>query len=48
MARLYTKYLTGQIEADFLDQDDEPDIATSDRQRMQEDDRALCCPIVIL
>ena len=37
--RLYTKYLTGQIEADFLDLDDEPDIATSDRQRVQEDDK---------
>lgn len=36
--RLYTKYITGQIEADFLDLDDEPDIATSDRQRIQEDD----------
>ena len=36
--RLYTKYLTGQIEADFLDEDDKPDIATSDRQRVQEDD----------
>ena len=36
--RLYTKYLTGQIEADFLDTDDKPDIATSDRQRVQEDD----------
>lgn len=36
--RLYTKYLTGQIEADFLDDDDKPDIATSDRQRVQEDD----------
>lgn len=36
--RLYTKYLTGQIEADFLDDDDRPDIATSDRQRVQEDD----------
>ena len=36
--RFYTKYLTGQIEADFLDEDDEPDIATSDRQRIQEDD----------
>lgn len=36
--RLYTKYLTGQIEADFLDLDDAPDIATSDRQRIQEDD----------
>lgn len=36
--RLYTKYLTGQIEANFLDTDDKPDIATSDRQRLQEDD----------
>ncbi len=36
--RLYTKYLTGQLEADFLDQDDKTDIATSDRQRVQEDD----------
>ncbi len=36
--RLYTKYLTGQIEADFLDIDNQPDIATSDRQRVQEDD----------
>lgn len=36
--RIYTKYLTGQIEADFLDTDDAPDIATSDRQRIQEDD----------
>lgn len=36
--RHYTKYLTGQIDADFLDIDDEPDIATSDRQRIQEDD----------
>jgi hypothetical protein len=36
--RLYTKYITGQIEADFLDVDDKPDIATSDRQRIQEDD----------
>ena len=37
--RIYTKYLTGQIEADFLDEDEEPDIATSDRQRIQEDDQ---------
>ena len=36
--RLYTKYLTGQIEAEFLDRDDRLDIATSDRQRIQEDD----------
>ncbi|MBV7542838.1 ATP-binding protein [Acidovorax sp. sic0104] len=31
-------YVTGQIEADFLDIDSEPDIATSDRQRVIEDD----------
>ena len=37
--RIYTKYLTGQIEADFLDKNEEPDIATSDRQRIQEDDQ---------
>jgi hypothetical protein len=36
--RLYTKYLTGQVEADFLDTDSATDIATSDRQRVQEDD----------
>lgn len=35
---LFTKYLTGQIEADFLDLDEEDDIATSDRQRVVEDD----------
>lgn len=35
--RHFTKYLTGQIEADFLDTD-EVDIATSDRQRVIEDD----------
>jgi len=35
---LYTKYLTGQLEADFLDLDNEDDIATSDRQRGVEDD----------
>ena len=36
--RLYTKYLTGQIQADFLDLDDAEDMATSDRQRVQEHD----------
>ncbi|SUO96714.1 hypothetical protein [Suttonella ornithocola] len=36
--RIYTKYLTGQIEADFLDDNELNDIATSDRQRIQEDD----------
>ena len=46
--RLYTKYLTGQIEADFLDADDQPDIATSDRQRVQEDDPRYTDLIVFL
>lgn len=36
--RHFTKYLTGQIEVDFLDDSTEPDIATSDRQRVIEDD----------
>lgn len=35
---LFGNYLTGQIIADFLDEDDQPDIATSDRQRLIEDD----------
>jgi hypothetical protein len=35
---LYTKYLIGEIRADFLDLDEEPDIATSDRQRLKETD----------
>ncbi len=46
--RLYTKYLTGQIEADFLDIDDQPDIATSDRQRVQEDDERYVALISFL
>lgn len=36
--RLFTKYIIGQIEADFLDSNGTRDIATSDRQRIQEDD----------
>jgi hypothetical protein len=36
--RFYTKYLTGQIEADFLDWDNLDDIVTSDRQRVLEND----------
>lgn len=35
---VYTKYLIGEISADFLDLDDRQDIATSDRQRLKEDD----------
>lgn len=37
-SRVFGNYVTGQIEADFLDQDGEDDIATSDRQRLIEDD----------
>lgn len=35
---LLGNYLTGQIEANFLDVESEEDIATSDRQRLMEDD----------
>lgn len=35
---LYTKYLMGEIHADFLDDDDNDDIATSNRQDFFEDD----------
>lgn len=39
-SRLFASYVTGQIEAEFLDLDEEgyDDIATSDRQRLIEDD----------
>lgn len=36
--RILVSYLTGQVNADFLDLADEDDIATSDRQRLIEDD----------
>ncbi|NHA01374.1 hypothetical protein G5V59_20150 [Nocardioides sp. W3-2-3] len=35
---MFVSYLTGQIRADFLDEDLLDDIATSDRQRLMEDD----------
>ncbi len=35
---LYTKYLVGELEADFLDATDEDDIATSNRQDFLQDD----------
>ena len=35
---IYTKYLIGEIRADFVDADEEPDIATTDRQHLKEDD----------
>lgn len=41
-SRIFGNYVTGQIEADFLDLDDGyEDIATSDRQRMIEDDERV-------
>lgn len=36
--RIFGSYVTGLIEADFLDTEDQDDIATSDRQRLIEDD----------
>lgn len=36
--KIYTYYLMGEINADFLDADEEEDIVTSDRQRIKEDD----------
>lgn len=35
---MITKYMFGEIHADFLDQDDKDDIATSSRQSISEDD----------
>ena len=35
---LYTKYLIGEIQCDALDDDDKPDIATTSRQALIEDD----------
>lgn len=35
---IFTKYLIGEIRADFLDYDGEEDIATSDRQSLKEND----------
>lgn len=36
--QIFANYATGQLIADFLDSDDHHDIATSDRQRLVEDD----------
>ncbi|UTT45419.1 BbrUII/HgiDII family restriction enzyme [Micrococcus luteus] len=40
-SRLFGNYVTGQINADFLDDSDTDDIATSDRQRLIEDDERV-------
>lgn len=35
---VYSKYIIGEIDADFMDLDDKDDVVTSDRQRVKEDD----------
>lgn len=35
---IYSKYIFGELQADFLDMDDEEDIATTSRQKILEDD----------
>lgn len=37
-ARLFRQYIIGEIDADFIDADDEDDIVTSDRQRINQTD----------
>lgn len=46
--KLFASYVTGQVEADFLDIDTEPDIATSDRQRLIEDDERYVALVAFL
>jgi hypothetical protein len=45
---VFGSYLTGQIHADFLDLDDAEDIATSDRQRLMEDDERVTALLAFL
>jgi hypothetical protein len=40
-SRIFGNYVTGQVEANFLDLDGYDDIATSDRQRLIEDDERV-------
>jgi len=40
-AEVYTKYVTGQVEADFLDDSEGLDIVTTNRQSLIEDDRRV-------
>lgn len=37
-ARIFAEYIVGEIDADWMDEDSEVDIATSDRQSLKEDD----------
>jgi hypothetical protein len=47
-AKFYTKYITGQIDADFLDDSDGADIVTSNRQRVIENDERVRAVIAFL
>jgi hypothetical protein len=47
-AEVYTKYLTGQVEADFLDASTAADIVTSNRQRVIEDDARVNAVVAFL
>jgi hypothetical protein len=47
-SKVFGNYVTGQIEADFLDLNDEDDIATSDRQRLIEDDDRVVALVAFL
>ncbi len=47
-AEVHTKYVTGQIEADFLDESESPDIVTSPRQKLIEDDERVVRLIELL
>lgn len=40
-AEVYTKYITGQVQADFLDDSNQDDIVTSNRQSLVEDDERV-------
>lgn len=47
-SRIFGNYVTGQIHADFLDVNELDDIATSDRQRLIEDDERVASLLKLL
>ena len=47
-AEVYTKYVTGQMEADFLDATNQEDIVTSNRQALIEDDERVGRLLILL
>ena len=47
-AELYSKYVTGQVEADFLDLSTAEDIVTSSRQRLMEDNDRVAALLALL